>query len=88
MTGLGTTIDVWRSHHQNDGAQPVTDAAGRVIGYVATISPRSLADAELGVRADLPADAVAAPARLVVGVEGTKCEIITYTSAALGRALG
>jgi hypothetical protein len=88
LTGLGGTIAVWRSHHETDGAQPITDKAGRVIGYVATITPRSLADAESGVRADLPADAVATPARLVVGVEGTKCEIVTYKSATLGRALG
>jgi hypothetical protein len=98
VTGLGAPKSSWGAHHSAQpatGAQPppgyssvVTDHAGRVEGYQLTVTPRPLAEVQRLVRADLPADARASAARGMVGVEGTMCEIVDFTSPALGRILG
>jgi len=88
FTGLGTSASVWRTAHAPGYATLITDGRQRVTGYVATISPRRLTDAEALVRNDLPADATASAPRLVVGDEATKCEIVVFTSTTLARVLG
>jgi len=88
LTGLGATASVWHSTHAPGYAALVTDSRQRVTGYVATISPRRLADAETLVLNDLPADSRASTPRLVVGDEATKCEVVVFTSATLARVLG
>src|SRR5215475_7977273 len=85
--GLGGTAAVWAVHHGND-VTPVVDGHGLVEGYTATFAPRPLADAVASVRAELPEDATATPPRAVAGIQGTKCEIVQFTSAKLGRLLG
>jgi hypothetical protein len=88
LTGLGATASVWRAGHAPGYATLITDGRQRVTGYLATISPRRLADAEALVRNDLPPDATASAPRLVVGDEATKCEIVVFTSRTLARVLG
>src|SRR5215468_1935592 len=85
--GLGGAAAAWAAHHGHD-VTPVVDANGLVEGYTATFAPRPLADAVASVRAELPEDATATPPRAVAGIEGTKCEIVEFTSAKLGRLLG
>jgi hypothetical protein len=88
LTGIGASGAGWRAHHGTGYDDVLTDPNGHVDGYVVTMSPRSLAAAEALVRADLPADATAGTAQPSVGVEGTKCEIVAYSSPTLRRILG
>lgn len=88
LRGLGASATAWRAHHGADYIDVLTDPQGRVAGYVVTMTPRSLASAVELVRADLPADAKAGPAELVEGIEGTKCEIVDFSSAKLRSMLG
>lgn len=66
----------------------LTDPAGRVDGYVVTMTARSLSQAEALVRQDLPADATASAPSAVEGIEGTKCEIVDFMSPTLHRLFG
>jgi hypothetical protein len=88
LTGIGASRDQWHKHHGAGYADVLTDSKGHVDGYVLTMTPRSLAAAEAVVRADLPADTTAGTARLTVGIEGTKCEIVGYSSPTLRHVLG
>ncbi len=87
-TGLGAAKADWSAHHADGYTDVLVDEHDRVTGFNVTMSPRSLADAEALIRRELPADATAGPAVLAVGVEGTKCEIVDFTSPALGKTLG
>jgi hypothetical protein len=89
LTGLGAMKVTWTSHHGAGYSSVLTDPAGRVRAYVLTwTTVRPLARAQAQVTQDLPADAIASQPKLTVGIEGTTCEIVTFTSATLQRALG
>jgi hypothetical protein len=89
LTGLGAPRTVWDAHHVGGGySSVVTDAAGRVLGYLLRVGPRPLADAAGLVLRDLPVDARAGAPVVGHGVEGTVCEIVEFTSPTLGGVLG
>ena len=88
LTGLGATKAVWDAHHTSGHATVITDHAGRVDGFLLVLPVGTLVAAEARVRQELPSDATAGPAVLMVGIEGTKCEIVDFTSPTLRRALG
>jgi hypothetical protein len=87
-TGLGAPSAVWKTHHDGAYSSVLTDWAGRVSGYVLTLAPTPLDQATAQVRRDLPADTTASPARSMVGIEATKCEIVEFHSVTLQRVFG
>jgi hypothetical protein len=88
LTGFGAAKAVFTAHRGSDYSAIGTDKAGRVTGYILTTPPRSLAQAEAAVKQDLPSDATGSAPRKLVGIEGTECEIVHFTSATLGHVLG
>jgi hypothetical protein len=88
LTGLGATIAGWNAHHGSAYSAVLTDPGGHVQSYIQDFDARTLASALAQVKADLPADANASEPQLVVGIEGTTCEIVDFTSATLRRVLG
>ena len=85
LTGLGATLTTWTAHHGADYSDVVTDRAGHVDSFIVTMSAQSLTMAQAQIERDLPADAAAGPARRSVGIEGTQCEIVDFTSPTLGK---
>ncbi len=88
LTGLGATKTTWDAHHASGQATVITDHAGRVDGFLLVLPAGTLTAAEARVRRELPADATAGPPALLVGIEGTRCEIVDFVSPTLRRALG
>ena len=88
LTGLGATLSTWKAHHGAGYSDVVTDRAGHVDSFIVTMSAQSLTMAQAQIKRDLPADATAGPARPSVGIEGTQCEIVDFTSPTLGKVFG
>jgi len=88
LTGMGATLTTWKAHHGADYSDVVTDPSGHVDSFIVTMSAQSLTMAEAQIKRDLPADSTSGPARRSVGIEGTQCEIVDFTSATLGKVFG
>jgi hypothetical protein len=88
LTGLGATLTTWKADHGADYSDVVTDPAGHVDSFIVTMKAQSLTSARAQIKRDLPADATAGPARRSVGIEGTQCEIVDFTSPTLGKVFG
>lgn len=88
LIGLGATVQDWRAHHGIEYTDVLTSADGRVTSFTLDMTPRSLAAAETLARRELPSDATMGATVQSEGVEGTKCEIVDYTSPTLRTALG
>ncbi|HEY2795273.1 MAG TPA: hypothetical protein VGJ28_23135 [Micromonosporaceae bacterium] len=88
LTGLGGSKAAFGQHRGSEYSSIGTDKDGRVTGYILTTQPRSLAQAEAAVRKDLPSDATGSAPRKLVGIEGTECEIVHFSSPTLGKVLG
>ncbi len=87
-TGLGAPPGAFHAHHDARYSDVLTGDRGTVDGYILSVPAQPLAAVEALVKRDLPGDAAIGPARRVVGIEGTTCDIVHFSSAALGKLLG